>query len=101
MPYAPEPQVGAKGELLRKGDGTYGFSFDFRNYGGRKILNDLMFRHRNALQQIKSPISDQMKPPHAFIDNCKQGKTEFVGMKKKRPISTILTRKRKNIDNEL
>lgn len=43
-----------------------------------------------------------MKPPHAFIDQCKNGKNSFKGaLKKTRPITTILTRQRQNIDMQL
>jgi hypothetical protein len=66
------------------------------------ILNSEFEKHRFAIKHVRSPLCDQMKPPHAFIDNCKAGKTDFKGtFKKRRPMSTILTRKMKNIDQLL
>lgn len=101
-PSAPEIKVGTPGELVRSNDGKFGFSADKSNWGGRMILNDEYEKHRLAIKHVRSPLCDQMKPPHAFIDNCKAGKTDFKGtFKKRRPMSTILTRKMKNIDQLL
>ena len=51
---------------------------------------------------MKAQITEQMKPPHAFIDQCKNGNKSFTGtLKKTRPLTTILTRQRRNIDMQL
>lgn len=43
-----------------------------------------------------------MKPPHAHINQCKDGHTDFIGtVKRKRPTTSILTRKKRNITSEL
>lgn len=50
---------------------------DDRSLGGKKVLVDMHFAHKRALQNAKSEVSKFFSRPHAHISNCQGSRTGF------------------------
>ena len=100
-PSSPEARVGIR-DQFRSASIKVSFAGNENNIGGRHLLFGQHYRHKSALKQVKAVITEEMKPPHAFIDNCKNGNISYGDkIKRFRPVTSILTRKKQNIDTML